>query len=426
MDLLEYYKRDDVLEQLLEASRGREVCFTLPSGGYTSRPGIIQYKNDIVEMIRRGCLSIHGSVEHWSNPMLVRTGMSPDEANALRTGWDMIIDIDSALGIEAAKLAAKRVLEFLGKHGLKPSIKFSGRRGFHIGVPFESFPEVVNGRRTSEQFPDFPRAMAAFLKNKIEEDLKQDLIKLKGGISKLYEGGLVTNPSPYAFVEIEQNWGSRHLFRLPYSINEKAGLVSLPIRDLVSFVPEMARPENVAADVRFLECEGNATTLLLKSLDWWGSRHEEQPEGRKEVEISSVKIPEERFPPCMHNILKGLRDGRKRSLFILINFLRKSGWSMEEIEKRVGEWNEKNLPPLPVVYLRGQLSYASHNKPFLPPNCSKVAAYEFGICTPDQRCRQIKNPASYPQRPKAKAPPPLQQKKRRGRRKDPDSVSLMI
>jgi len=93
-----------------------------------------------------------------------------------------------------------------------------------------------------------------------------------------------------------------------------------------------------------------------------------------------------------------LAEGRKRSVFILINFLSSMKWSYEEIERLILEWNRKNKPPLPESYIRGQLRYFKQKgKALPPPNCLNEAYYlSFGVCKPDSTCRQIKNPASYP------------------------------
>lgn len=438
MNIYDYYKREDVLEEILRVSESREVCFTLPDGGYTARPGIIQYKKDILETIKRGCLSIHGSVERWSNPMQIRTGMSHEELNALRTGWDLIIDIDSALKdtalhptrrIDAAKLAAKRVVEFLKKFGLNPSIKFSGNRGFHIAVPFESFPETIDFIKTKDDYPRIPRIITSFIKDGVKEDLSADLIGLAGSWRALCEELDMYSATPYDAVDvrdqpsgIEKGWGLRHLFRMPFSLNTKSGLASIPIKNIDSFSIDMAKPENVAVEKSFLFYSGDATELVSKAFKW--NRENSGPESqtnktaqKSEFKPSGERIPEERFPPCVKNILMGLKDGKKRSLFVLINYLRSVNWDFSEIETRIMEWNAKNLPSLPQTYVRGQISYASRSKPFLPPNCEKIKGFEFGICTPDQRCQRIKNPANYAaatkntERPK----PPPEKKTRRKR-----------
>ncbi len=46
----------------------------------------------------------------------------------------------------------------------------------------------------------------------------------------------------------------------------------------------------------------------------------------------------------MKKILEGISDGKKRALFILINFFRSIGTDKNELEKILFSWNEKNKP----------------------------------------------------------------------------------
>jgi DNA primase large subunit len=115
-------------------------------------------------------------------------------------------------------------------------------------------------------------------------------------------------------------------------------------------------------------------------------------------------IPEDYFPPCIKNILQGLSDGRKRSLFILTNFLKNMGWSLDKIENKINEWNSKNVPPLRNSYLRTQLRWHfRQERNLLPPNCDNENFYkDIGVCKPDEFCTDmgekivIKNPVNYP------------------------------
>ena len=95
-----------------------------------------------------------------------------------------------------------------------------------------------------------------------------------------------------------------------------------------------------------------------------------------------------------------MQDGKKRSIFILINFLRSVGWSYDQIEARLKEWNTKNPEPLREVTLIGQLRYhKQHKKNVLPPNCKNQMYYlDFGVCKPDHLCKRIKNPVQYAKR----------------------------
>ena len=96
-------------------------------------------------------------------------------------------------------------------------------------------------------------------------------------------------------------------------------------------------------------------------------------------------------------LLEGIKeDGRKRALFILLNFFGKVGYNQEAIEEKIKEWNSKNAQPLKEGYVRSQLSWYKRNKSLLPPNCDNQAYYRsLLVCKPDNFCSKIKNPAHY-------------------------------
>jgi DNA primase catalytic subunit len=396
-EILEYYSRPEILKHLIAVAQDREVCAATLSGAYTTRPDVLTYERDVLELVKQGAVSFHASVERWSNPMALATGK---DLTSLRLGWDLVMDIDSSIGIEGAKLAAKRIIKLLMHCGVKNiGLKFSGNRGFHLSVSFEAFPSKIDFVETAKRYPEIPRAIAGWIRKKIEEDLLHDLIKLKGSVRELIQEGEIERLTPFSFVEIEQSWGSRHLFRMPFSLNEKTWLVSLPIKmkELEKFKQVQARPNEIKYETRFFQLAEpeEATELVIRAMDWQASK-------KKEVKISSKKlpkkkIPESKFPPCIRKILGGIPDGRKRSIFILVNFLRKSGWSTQDVEKKIEEWNKKNKPPLPVTYVRTQLAWFARRGELLPPNCDNAAYYQdFGVCRPDAKCKGVKNPVVYP------------------------------
>ena len=91
-----------------------------------------------------------------------------------------------------------------------------------------------------------------------------------------------------------------------------------------------------------------------------------------------------------------MKDGKKRFLFILINFLRTSGWTYKNIEEKVREWNHKNPIPLKETYLVGQLRYAKMNKKIVPPpNYSTQYYRDLGLADPEIVMRKYKNPVMY-------------------------------
>ena len=101
-------------------------------------------------------------------------------------------------------------------------------------------------------------------------------------------------------------------------------------------------------------------------------------------------------------MLEGLEDGKKRALFVLINFLRKCKWSWEEIEDEIWSWNERNKEPLRDSYISSQLNYFKKHEDKLkdipPPNCDNNTYYrDIGVCGQGENdeCKRIKNPLSY-------------------------------
>ena len=120
-EIFDYYSRDDIAGILVKNASGREVAGAFFDGRYDTRPNILQFPSDVAQMVRKGITSFHYSVEHWQSPMAVHT--AGDYAK-LRAGWDIVIDIDSKLGVEESQVAALTIIEFLDKYGVHPGIKF--------------------------------------------------------------------------------------------------------------------------------------------------------------------------------------------------------------------------------------------------------------------------------------------------------------
>lgn len=384
---LSYYKRKDVQEAIVQNAANREVAIKY-GDNFGKRPDIIKYPRDVLELAKQGATSFHASEELWKNPLQLGPDMGKRDLDDLRVGWDLVIDIDCD-NWEYSKIAADLIIKALKHYNINNiSAKFSGNKGFHIGIPFESFPERVVSRETKLLFPDAPRRIALYLKSMIEKHLKER----------------TGNAKPFSVLSIDTILiSSRHLYRMPYSFNEKSGLVSVPIEpdEILKFEKDMAKPENVEVKYRFLEKnnmnKGEAKQLIVQAFD--SDFKEEEIERLMEQDFAAVQkaIPEKFFPPCIQNILKGISDGKKRSLFILVNFLVCVGWDYAEIEKLLKKWNEKNAEPLKDVLILGQVRYhKQQKKKILPPNCNNQMYYvDFRVCTPDNLCSKIKNPVNY-------------------------------
>lgn len=408
-EILEYYSRKDVQKAILEFAKHREVVGVFKNGEYGSRPNVLLYPEDITSMVRSGVVEFHSSIELWSNPMNVRQ----DNHHELRKGWDIILDLDCE-DIEHGKIASNVLCWALKRHGIRDfSIKFTGGSGFHIGIPWEAIPRRIDYKDSVGEFPELPRKVGLYLKSFCRERLGQALLKrftpeeLAAKVKKplgeiLSDYGI----DPYKVVEIDPILISpRHLFRMPYSLHRSSFLVSLPInpKDVMDFSPERARPDKI--DFRgFLKGggSGEAGGLIAEALDWWSKKRLKEKKREFRERIIQRAIPESMFPPCVKNVLVGLQDGRKRSVFILLNFLRSVKWEWKDIERLLGEWNQKNKPPLGENYIRGQFRWhKNRGKSILPPNCVHEGWYaSFGVCKPDQYCgfeeRNVKNPVNYP------------------------------
>ena len=385
MNSLDFYKRKDIQDELLRVAKDREFAARYGES-FGKRPDILQFKNDLLEYIKSGATSFHISEERFKDPLMLKPGMKKEDLDNLRSGWDLIIDIDGE-NFEDCRIVAKYLIDALKYNGIKNiSVKFSGNKGFHIGVPFEAFPDSVNNIEIKNLFPDGIRVIAVYLKGLIKEHLEKKLGK-----------------DPFSKADIDSVLiSSRHMFRAPYSLHEKSGLVSLPINPdrIMEFNKEEAKPENVKTIIKFLDkAERNeARRLLIQAFDSINKPKEEVV--KKEYAPINIKVAEELFPPCIKIGLRGLDDGKKRFIFILINFLRSLGWDINEIEASLLEWNKRNKEPLKENYILSQVSWSKRQKTImLPGNCDNPAYYKgIGICVPDNLCRLVKNPVNYSKR----------------------------
>ena len=429
---LSFYKRKEIQEEVVKQAKDKEIAFRFGEM-FGKRPEILSYPNDVLELAKQRVTSFHCSEELWKNPLQLSTDLRKKELDELRKGWDLILDIDCHF-FDYSKIAAFYTIKALKYNGVKSvTAKFSGNKGFHIGVPFEAFPKTIDGVPVKDLFPDAPRRIAEYIKFLIQEPLSKAIMKVekrefnkiikktgkRAGLIIRYKKNELGDDIPELnvepFLEIDTILISpRHLYRMPYSFHEKSMLISVPvdINKILKFKKEDAEPEKVKVEHAFLDrslASEDATTLLKNAFDFKpaGRAIEEEEQRKKKLDekqktyaLPEKAIGEENFPPCIKLILSGLEDGRKRAVFVLINFLSSCGWDHDMIEKRLMEWNEKNAEPLRPQYVLGQLRYAKQGKEIKPPpNCDNPGYYKgLGICKPEDLCEQIKNPLQYAKR----------------------------
>ncbi|MFA5173706.1 MAG: hypothetical protein WC438_00830 [Candidatus Pacearchaeota archaeon] len=491
-----YYSMPEIRKAIFEFAQNRE---TVPRyfEGFGKRPDSFQYDSDILEHVKRGATSFHCSEELWQDPLEISTDMSPQQLNEIKTGWDLLLDIDSPY-LEYSKIYADLLIRTLNFYGIKNiGVKFSGSKGFHIIIPWKAFPKEIYGQKTKDMFPEWPRLICEYLTeilqpklaDKIfEEESLKDLAKktgkkeeelliteclschrpatkkelvtwycpyCKSELTKIRENKRIpkcpndscrkdliektkqqisycefcninSNKNPELFAKTREKTeklieadlilvAPRHLFRMPYSLHEKTSLSSIVLdKDkILNFQITDAKPFKVKVKKYYPEAKENeAKELLLQALDWKEQRtqKEEQtkqtigkidlpskPNKNKDFQKIQITNPsEDIFPPCIKIILKGIpQDGRKRALFLLLNFFKSLGMSDREIETKINDWNKKNAMPLKQGYINSQLFWYQKNQARLPPNCDKPNYKDLGFCKPDELCRQIKNPLNY-------------------------------
>lgn len=410
--LLKFYKRKDICDAIVKAADDKEVAIKFGDKGFGRRPDVLKYPKDVLEFAKKGATSFHCSEELWINPLQLNPALSRKDMDELRKGWDLVLDIDCPVW-EYSAVAADLLVHALKYHGVNTvSVKFSGNHGFHIAVPFDAFPRTVHGTPTRILFPEGPRKIAFYLGEMIRPHLARKLIEsedIKTICKKICKDfkDVVKNGrfDPFEVLQIDTVLiATRHLYRMPYAFNEKSGLISIPLRpeEILKFRKEDAKPENVKVDLNFLDQTpepNEAKKLILQAFDFEVKQDKIKVKRTSGGEFSAPEnaVPVDYFPPCINAILKGLQDGKKRSLFVLVNFLTSCGWEYDKIGELLENWNKKNPDQLRDVVVKGQLRYHKANKKkVLPPNCSNKSYYQdMHVCNPDNFCKKIKNPVNY-------------------------------
>lgn len=387
-----YYSRKDVQKAIYDFCKNRETISKYKEN-FGKRPDVLQFPSDVLVQAKKGATSFHCSEEIWIDPLQLTTDMTKEEQDKLREGWDLLIDIDSK-HLEYSKIMLKLIIEALSFHNIKNiGIKFSGSKGFHIIVPWKAFPLIINGQETKNLFPDLPRAISSYLYEFIYKELEEKIAKL-------------STDNPYIKKNEEEIKkvipditlvSSRHLFRCPYSLHEKTKLASIVVEKekIDDFDPKDADPLKVKIKNFYPDARKNeAKELVIQALDWIKTKKTQMKVKKiyEKIEIDKIKLM---HPPCIQKILEGLEDGRKRALFILINYFRSLNFSEKEVREKIEEWNKKNKKPLKQNYIDSQLKWNFKHPNVLPPNCDKSYYKDILICNPDLLCKKIKNPVNY-------------------------------
>jgi len=436
--VIAYYSRTEIQKEILKHAKNREIG-VLFDGYFGKRPSVIDYLSDIKIMVNKGVFSFHCSEERWENALLLANDKNSEiERSKNRIGWDLILDLDG-VDYVYAQIVGDIIIKKLYEYNIKNvSVKFSGNKGFHIAIPFEAFSshyQIIN--ETRNYFPDAPRKIVQYLMYELQGVIAKAIIKHDGSIDNIsrkykipMDELIVNNDKSLNFnfmkvIEVDTILiASRHLYRMPYSLNEKSGLVSIPVHPekLLEFTKEQAKPENVNPE-KYVEFEflnynpeyGKDANILLEKTDDVNIEDiiiNEVQSGINEYTTKESgpltidkEVTKDDFPETIKYIIStDFVDGRKRALFVLLTYFYSINWKYEEINPIIDEWNNNQTTQLKKQYINAQISwFNTQQKSISCPNYDNDNYYK-SINIPEETIKKdinafkkikAKNPLHY-------------------------------
>lgn len=230
-----WYRRPDVLFQIIKACRDREIAFLGEGIGvrnvFAQHSGLLKRNFDAFRFFSRDLnlyyslatvIDIHMfsfSPKARKEESQVWNRTFPDHW----TGLDLGLDFD-APDVNSWRMAWKdagKVKSSLDAFNVPYSLKFSGGGGFHIRIPFSAMPEHLLLSLDNEELD----SVLVFVKSVGE--LLKDFLKLQSLDIGVFD--------------------ERRLWKADYSIAVGSGLVALPLTDkqFAGFSLDMCAPETV-------------------------------------------------------------------------------------------------------------------------------------------------------------------------------------
>jgi len=234
----------------------------------------------------------------------------------------LYFDIDSD-DLNKSKIETIKLVEYFINEGVKPEwirIYFSGKKGFHLEIPFECFG--------SELCIDLNKIYRHIVKKLVEN------LKLKHVDTQIYD--------------------KRRLIRLPNSIHQDTGLfkIALTFDELKTKTIEEIKV--MAKEPREIELFEAGTIDSWKGLFEIARDSVRSEESKYEQKIETVFIKDIKIMPCIDCLLKeGCCEGERNSTaFALVLFFKTKGLSKNEVFESLWNWNNKNNPPLQLSEIR--------------------------------------------------------------------------
>src|SRR3989338_8043446 len=117
MEPLQFYAKRSVASAIIDIAQHREVAVRYKDS-FGKRPDVLLYESDVLECAKQGATSFHISEERWQDPLRIETGMTRKQLDELRSGWDLLLDIDSPF-LEFSRSTALLLLDAMRFHNIK-------------------------------------------------------------------------------------------------------------------------------------------------------------------------------------------------------------------------------------------------------------------------------------------------------------------
>ena len=170
-----------------------------------------------------------------------------------RRAFHFFLDVDGRGSLEPARRVVARMARELGRLDVPHWVKYSGQSGFHIHIPSSAFPPLIDGNEFIGSAPDLFQDIKHFLVRSTSNECPNDLLRT------------VIHPKRFYCT-------SQGIQRLPFSLHENTGRLSLPIRDdeIWSFEPgkaEMRGDLDLDPYLKVLNPQGGSMEELLSLLE---------------------------------------------------------------------------------------------------------------------------------------------------------------
>jgi hypothetical protein len=221
---LKYYSRPDIQKALLSHAHGRRITV---GRQFRASGQVLLRESDIIPLV----LSLGKSPPYW--PSLHGTIACYKPKGGPMMGCDFVVEVDFKKDWRLCFDMTRPVVRVLQDQGVPFCAKYSGNCSLHLIVPAGVFPEGFDWHSCHGTF------------QKMHQYIKR----------------YITGPG---HLDTSFNMPS-HYLRLPYSLNENTGNVSLPLlqEQIGEFDPSWAKPEIVKVQPHWWRVPKNATDNVV-------------------------------------------------------------------------------------------------------------------------------------------------------------------